>query len=140
MLAEILVKQGLEMSDEGIAEIPVLIGPIIDEAIRQIFKSSKCRFLSDLIDGIVYAVWGCRTNNKIAYCQAEITQTIVTLMEEIRDIFEISNLNPSQQFALDYLIRGFVISRVIRMAALFRIDINEKLWQQQNFSASLCLN
>ncbi|MCE5244608.1 MAG: hypothetical protein ABFD98_10210 [Syntrophobacteraceae bacterium] len=140
MLAEILVKQGLEMSDEGIAEIPVLIGPIIDESIRQVFKISGHKFLADLVDGVVYTVWGCKTSNKKAYSQREISQVVVPLMEEIRGIFEVANLNSAQQFALDYLIRGFIMSRVLRMTAEFWMDIDERDWQRQNLRASLGLN
>ena len=140
MLAELLVKQGLEMSDEGIAEIPILIAPIIDEPIREIFQSAGCRFLPETIDGLVQAVWGFGANRKISYCQKEITSRMVVLMEDIRSIFEVSNLNSAQRFALDYLIRGLIASRVLRMASRFRADLDEKDWHSKSLRASLCPN
>jgi hypothetical protein len=140
MLAELLVKQGLNMSNEGICEINILIRPMVDESIRQILKSSGCKFLSEHIDNITHAVWGRIANNKIARCQMEISKQVINLIEDIRGILEMASLNTSHQFALDYLIRAFIISRLLRVAAAFGIDIIEREGRQQKFSALLCIS
>ena len=88
------------------------IKEIIDKTTNMIFISYKEKLLSEPITYIVPAVWGDRKDGKLTTIQMEINKKIVPTINSIMDLLELEDLNGAQKFAIGYLIRGLLISKI----------------------------
>jgi len=96
------------------------IKEIIDKTTNMIFISYKEKLLTEPITYIVPAVWGERRDGKLTAIQKEINKTIVPTINSIMDILELEDLHGAQRFAIGYLIRGLLISKIAYMVEAFR--------------------
>lgn len=96
------------------------IKEIIDKTTNMIFISYKEKLLTEPITYIVPAVWGERKDGKLTTIQMEINKKIVPTINSIMDLLELEDLNGAQRFAIGYLIRGLLISKIAYMIEAFR--------------------
>lgn len=88
------------------------IKEIIDQTTENIFISFKSELLKEPITYIIPAVWGKTKYGELTGSQMEIYQIIDPAVSDIMEILELDDLNDSQGFAIEYLIRGLIISKI----------------------------
>jgi hypothetical protein len=96
------------------------IKEIIDKTTNMIFISYKEKLLAEPITYIVPAIWGERKDGKLSTIQREINNKIVPTINGIMDILELEDLHGAQSFAIGYLIRGLLISKIAYMIEAFK--------------------
>jgi hypothetical protein len=96
------------------------IKEIIDKTTNMIFDSYREMLLTEPITYIVPAVWGERKDGKLTTIQMEINKKIVPTINSIMELLELGDLNGDQRFAVGYLIRGLLISKIAYMIEAFR--------------------
>jgi hypothetical protein len=95
------------------------IKEIIDETTTAIFSLYRDELLSKPITYILPAVWG-KKHGKLSGIQGEIHMKINPLIRDIIEIFAFKEINEDQRFALEYLIRGLVISKITYLIESFK--------------------
>jgi hypothetical protein len=88
------------------------IKEIIDKTTSILFRSYKTELLSEPITYIVSAIWGKSEHRDLTAAQKEIHLNISAIINDIIEMLEINEINDAQRFAIEYLIRGLVISKV----------------------------
>lgn len=96
------------------------IKEIIDETTDTIFSLHKKDLMSNPITYIIPAVWGKMRRGEINANQRNIFRTIESMVRDVIEIMEFEDLNESQQFSIEYLIRGLVISKITYLIASSR--------------------
>jgi len=91
----------------------------IDETASMIFATHMKKLLSEPITYILSAVWG-KKHGQLSVSQKEINWELDPLIDEVIMLFEFDEINESQRFALEYLIRGLVISKVTYLIESFK--------------------
>ena len=115
------------LSDED-HEIGILkIKEIIDKTTDTIFNSYRQKLLTEPITYIVPAVWGAKKDGKLTVTQKEINRKIVPMVSNIMAIFELEDINKAQRFAIGYLIRGLVTSKITYMIEASRNRADERI-------------
>ena len=105
---------------EELTKIAERIRPLVFNAADGIFRSYTVELLMNSIDYLVAAVWGSKKKGKLNKTQQEINQKTVAVITEIAQQLEFRELSTAQAFAIAYLIRELIISKVIYMAELAR--------------------
>ena len=100
---------------EDVMKISEIIGPLIDKISNEIFRAYREKLLSEPITYIVPAVWGAKEAGELDSAQKEMTQQIAPVVNEIFAALKLKGLSGSQEFAVAFLIRGYIISRIIYM-------------------------
>ena len=88
---------------------------IIDNTANEIFLSHKNNLLSEPITYIMPAIWGEIKDGNLTSAQREITEKIEPVINRLMRLFEFESLNKAQKFAVGYLIRGLIISKITYM-------------------------
>ena len=88
------------------------IKEIIDRTSNTIFLSYREELLSEPITYIIPAVWGKIKQGKLTDSQKEIFRTIDPIISDIFELLELDVLNDTQELAIEYLIRGLIISKI----------------------------
>ncbi len=92
-----------------------IVGPMLDKAANDIFMEYRDILLSEPITYIVPAVWGAAKDKNLSPEQEHINKRISPVIDELFDILQIKNLDEGQRFALGFLIRGLIISKITYM-------------------------
>ena len=130
-------------ANENIIELSQFIGSLIDKTVNNIFKEYHDIFINEDITYIVFAVWGARKDGNLTPLQIEINNKIVPVIQQITESFQIKNINDSQSYAIGFLVRGIIISKITYLIELLKnkmSNIDTKTEQSQdisNFLASL---
>jgi hypothetical protein len=137
MLKKIFSKKQAPQKTENIMKIANRIGPLIDDAVQHVFMTYKMILLSEPITYIVPAVWGAKQDGDLTDIQKEIQGLIGPVIENVLNSFEMKDLSHDQEFALYFLIRGVIISKIIYMIEAFRNRLNERMTEEQNLKETL---
>ncbi|MBW1741182.1 MAG: hypothetical protein JRJ42_08630 [Deltaproteobacteria bacterium] len=107
---------------QDVMEIGIIkvIGPLIDRTANRIFTLYKTRLLTEPITYIVPAVWGAKKDGELTVTQKEIYKQVAPVIKEIFDAFQFKALNDAQAFAVGFLIRGLIISKITYMIELIK--------------------
>ena len=114
---QINVKEG---EIENLMKIARDIRPLICRIADNIFRSYTAELMANPTDYIVPAVWGGKKDGELAPSQKEIKQKIPSVIIEIAQLFEFRELSRAQAFAIGYLVRELIISKVIYMTELLK--------------------
>jgi len=98
---------------------------IIDNTANEIFLAYKKNLLLEPITYIIPAIWGEIKEGNLTSAQQEITAKIEPVISRIMHLFEFENLNKAQKFAVGYLIRGLIISKITTMIESLRNQKDE---------------
>jgi hypothetical protein len=112
-----------------ISKISKIIGPLIEDLAKEIYTEYNFELVNQPITYIVPAVWGASIEGKLSDSQQEIFQKITPVIEQIIVAFEFDQLKDSQLFAMGYLIRGLLISKITFM---IEATINRELNQTKH--------
>ena len=96
------------------------IKEIIDKTTTILFTSYKTTLLCEPMTYIISAVWGKTEHGTLTADQKEIHANISIIINDIVEILEIDMINDTQKFAIEYLIRGLIISKVTYLIEAFK--------------------
>ncbi len=120
ILRKIFSRRSKKEGPKDVMRISRVIGPLMDKAAEEIFVSYKTRLLSEPITYIVPAVWGAKKEGELEDTQKEINIKVIPVINELFDALRIRGLNGAQEFAIGFLIRGFIISKITYMIEAVR--------------------
>jgi len=112
-------------TSEDMLEIARKIGPLIDEATNQIFMDHRETLIKEPITYIVPAVWGAIKDGKLTRIQKDINQRFSPVVREVMSLIVPESASPSQQYAISYILRGLMISKITFMVEGFKNRLNE---------------
>lgn len=93
---------------------------IIDNTTSEIFTSYWERLLIEPITYIIPAIWGEKKDGRLSFTQKEINKKIAPMISNIMEMFDLDGINRDQRFAIEYLIRGLMISKITYMIEAFK--------------------
>jgi len=96
------------------------INTLIDRLSNQVFEAYARDLATEEDSYIVYATWGAKENGHLSENQKSIYKKIDPEIRAIYDSLQLENLADSQSLAINSLIRGFVIFKILFMVALLR--------------------
>jgi len=111
---------------EEITQISGVIGPLIDNAVNEIFMTYKAELLNESITYIVPAVWGAKKDGELTPLQREIHGRIAPVIEQVYEALALKNLNESQHFAIGFIIRGLIVSKMVYMVEAMKNRVDGK--------------
>jgi hypothetical protein len=103
---------------DDLLEIASLIGPIIDKLVVDLLKSYCRQLLSKPITYIVPAVWGATKDGGLDATQRQMHDEISPVVEQVQSLLDLRDLRGSQAFAIGFLIRGLIISKVTHLVEI----------------------
>jgi hypothetical protein len=113
-----------ETSDDML-EIARKIGPMIDETTNQIFMDHRETLVKEPITYIVPAVWGAIKDGKLTRVQKEINQRFAPVVREVMSMLVPESASPSQRYAISYVLRGLMISKITFMVEGLKNRMND---------------
>ncbi|MBN2125029.1 MAG: hypothetical protein JW821_12095, partial [Deltaproteobacteria bacterium] len=105
---------------EDMIEMARAIGSLIDETAIEVFIDYRTKLMGKPITYIVPAVWGVEMDGGLDGIQSDMTRRVGPVVDDIFRRLRIANLTESQAFAIGYLIRGLIVSKVTYMIEAFR--------------------
>lgn len=112
-------RHGLQGPDD-LMEITRIIGPLIDQVSSELFMGYRSRLLEKPLTFIVPAIWGTSRERTLTGLQEEIHRQIGPVIQKIIQSFRFTYLTRAQEFALGYLIRGLLVSKITFMIEVTR--------------------
>ena len=112
-------RDGQKHSQE-LMKITNAIGPLLDQTAHEIFSLHSSELLKKPLTYIIPAVWGVNNDVKLTEIQIRINKRIVPVVDEILRLFNAREMDPAQQNALDYIVRGLIISKITFMIELLK--------------------
>ena len=112
-----------EKPKEIVAEIMSIsgvIGPMIDKSVNQIFMKYSIDLLQKPITYIVPAVWGSAISGELTPVQKQIYGEISPLINNVILHFQFKSSEQAQIFAVAYLVRALLISKLTYMVDAVR--------------------
>jgi hypothetical protein len=137
ILIEFLAKMKSRKQNKDIMQIADIIGPLIEKAVWDIFVSYRAEFLSEDITFVIPAIWGAKKDGELTEVQKAISEEIVPVIERIFKSLDIRGLDSSQDFALNYLIRGLIIAKITYMIEAFRSRLKDRTLDEQGLKDAL---
>jgi hypothetical protein len=96
----------------------------IDKMAWDVFSSFRMELLAKPITYIVPAIWGTKKDGELTPLQERIHARVNTQIDEIFGALQIKELTDAQEFAVKYLIRDLVISKIAYMIESFRVKLD----------------
>ena len=85
---------------------------VIEEAVNNVAVNYKTDLLSEPISYIVWAIWGQAENGEMDNVQESIFNCVQPAVVKAVSLLQIDGLKPHQSFAIEFVIRGLIISRI----------------------------
>jgi hypothetical protein len=104
-----------EPPEEDLLKIARSAETIVDQTANLVFNRFGPHLLDREITYIVPAVWGANKKGRLTEEQKKIHMLVFPLIQEAISAFEVQGLRPAQKFALGYLLRSLVISKIVFM-------------------------
>jgi len=118
-------------------QIADIIGPMIEKAVWDIFVSYRVELLSEEITFVIPAVWGAKKDGELTATQKAINEQISPVIKRIFELLDIRDLDSSQEFALNYLVRGLIVSKITYMIEAFRSKLKDRTLDEQSLKDAL---
>ncbi|MBW1741612.1 MAG: hypothetical protein JRJ42_10855 [Deltaproteobacteria bacterium] len=91
------------------------IWPLIEDTANKIFVSYNTKLLAEPITYIVPAVWGAAKEGELTPTQKDINKKVAPVIEKVFESLQLKHLSGAQAFAIRFIIRGLIISRITYM-------------------------
>lgn len=137
ILKDFFTKTRLKKEPGNVMEISNVIGPLIDKVVWEVFVAHREELLAEPITYIVPAVWGAKKDGELTANQKRINEKVAPVVEEIFRLLKMTDLDSSQEFALNYLVRGIIVSKMTYMIEAFRNRLNERSVDEQSLKEAL---
>lgn len=113
-------KRDGQKDSQELMKITNAIGPLLDQTTHEIFSLHSSELLRNPPTYIIPAVWGVNNDIKLTETQLRINKKIAPVVDEILRLFNAREMDPAQQNALDYIVRGLIISKITFMIELLK--------------------
>jgi hypothetical protein len=121
-------KQNTEGELDDLLSLARQVESILDSLTNQIYMEHGKDLLNHPITYIVPAVWGAVKNGELSELQQTIHQPVAEAIEKAMIALDLKGLTPPQAFAIGYIIRGLIISKMVYMLeATKREQADQKL-------------
>lgn len=121
IINRLLRRHPKEIRPDTLFRMSNIISLLLDRATFEIFASHREVLLREPPTYIVPAVWGESDRGPLDSVQGEMNRKIGPVVEEaIGSLKKEGQLTPSQEFAIQYLIRGYMITRILFMVESLR--------------------
>ena len=110
--------------DGELTEMSRKIDSIINQVTLEIVTVYKDELLRQPVEYIAPAIWGAKMDGALDPAQQGIFSVASTAEQEIVRIFNVTALSREQRFALQYLVKWLMISRIAHMREILRIAIS----------------
>jgi hypothetical protein len=110
-----LWKRHAPTDTQDITRLAKRVGPIIDQAANDIFRSYNNVLLERPVSFLVSAVWGGDGYSKMDAVSTGINRMVVPALHNALTALDLKMRSPSHEFAVTYLIRGLIISKIAFM-------------------------
>ena len=137
ILKKLFKKKELKKEPEDIMKIANVVGPLVDKTVWDIFITYKVELLSEPITYIVPAVWGVQKDGELTPVQKAIHHRVAPVIKEIFESLLMKDMGGAQEFALNFLIRGIIISKIAYMIEAFRCRLNERSMDDQSLKEAI---
>lgn len=137
IIGNLFSKTSKQEASKDVMEIPRVIEPLINKVARDILESYKNKIISEPVTYIVPAIWGVQKKGELDNIQKEINQQITPVINKIFHFLRLNNLEKSQEFAIEYLIRGLVISRITYMGEVLKNRLVSAIHLNNQYSDTL---
>jgi hypothetical protein len=104
-------------------EIAGEMGPLIDKLVMDLFLAHSRKLMTEPITYIVAAVWGATKGGVLDETQLEMHRLILPTVNKIFALLDLREISGEQSFAIGFLIRGYIISKVTYMIESFRNQV-----------------
>lgn len=101
------------------------VGPIVDRAANDIFSSYFKVLSVKPVNYLVSAVWGGDGYGQLDTAANGINRMVVPALDDALAVLGLEKLTASQKFAVTYLIRGLIISKIAFMVESAKNITNE---------------
>ena len=88
---------------------------LFDAMVSRIFSRHCVHLLSQEIPYIVPAVWGAAKEGDLTPEQKAIHAEVVPMIRRSFSLLGMKNLTPAQEFALGYVLRSLIVTKIIYM-------------------------
>ena len=115
------LKYFTRLYNTGVCDVDILrIKEMIDKTTDMIFTAYREKLLSEPNTYIVQAVWAKNHNEKLNANQKKIRRRVASMINDIMGILDLKELNESQQFSIEYLIKGLAVSKISYLIEAFK--------------------
>ena len=136
-LKKMFIKGKEQKMSGDVLALANLMSSLIDKTAWEIFSRYRMELLSESIAYIVPAVWGAKKEGDLTPLQRTINEHVEPVIKEIFSSLDIRGMEASQEFALSFLIRGLIISKITYMIEAFRNRLNEQSFDEQKLKEVL---
>jgi hypothetical protein len=96
---------------------------MVDRTAVEVFGEFREVFLLAPPSYVVSAVWGVQGSGEITETQQRIHDRVRPAVQESMEPLLTEGLEPAQQFAIDFMLRGLIITKIIYMIEIARRQI-----------------
>lgn len=89
-----------------------IIEPLVERLCSRVLRDYRTTLLSNEITYIVPAVWGASPDTPLTNEQINIHRLVKEVVEQVFKVLELKKLDADQEYAVGYLLRGLIISKV----------------------------
>lgn len=114
-IKKIFQKKNETTDPEDMMMIAKIIGPLLDSIANRVFKTYVRTLITEPVTYIVPAVWGADKHNELDPVAREIHAMVSPVIEQAVACLNFKALSPAQEFAIGFLIRGLIISKLAFM-------------------------
>ncbi len=129
--------QKVNKEPEDSLKLAKAIGPIIDKLANDIFLFYSRQLAIKPANYIIPAVWGDEKNGELDHFQKAISKQVLIVVDNIFNLLAIDNLGKSQAFAIEFLIKGLIITKIIYMIEVLRNRMDDEIEINQEKPTSL---
>jgi hypothetical protein len=108
------------------------VSAAIDQTAQDIFESFHTVLLTEKITYIVFAVWGADKNGPLTETQKKIYGMVNPQVQSIRKLFGSAKLSLEQEYTIEYLIRGLIISKITFMIEFMKNNLTQETTEKIN--------
>ncbi len=101
-------------------KITRIVEPLVDRNTHEILVSHNKELFTEPISYIVPAVWGAKKDGKLTASQQEIHKKMAPVINEILELLELGEAGAPQKFAIGFIIRGYIISKITYMIEMVK--------------------
>lgn len=125
----------MRIMSSGITNIAHSIEGRIEDTCRNVFMSYPKELAKQPMTYIIYSVWGESVDGELTSIQKAIHAMLQPTVEQIFQSLALENLTLEKRMGIEYLIRGFIISKLLFMVEYFKttaskIDTFENNYQK----------
>lgn len=111
---------GRKRKEQAINGICRTINPMIDRVCDEVMLEHKDSLIKEEPSFVVYAVWGAGREEGLTEIQSAINRKVLPVINSVISELDIKDLDPDQQYAIEYLIRGLVITKLLFMTEMLK--------------------